>query len=92
MAVKGVTLDWEGMGISFQKKDEPSRNGPYDRTFNDPGDITNGKGDNNGLAMTVMALEHIFKDSHLGYNSQGLMAVGKSRAGIVAVEYSVQHQ
>ena len=56
-------LDWEGMGISYQKKGESSGNGPYDKTFDDPGDITNGKGDNNGLAMTVLALEHVFKDS-----------------------------
>ena len=88
-------LDWEGMGISFQKKDEPSGNGPYDKTFNDPGDITNGKGDNNGLAMTVLALEHVFKDSNLGDNGQSLMAAGKARAdlwalaGIVAVEFSI---
>ena len=88
-------LDWHGMGISYQKKGESSGNGPYDKTFDDPGDITNGKGDNNGLAMTVLALEHVFKDSKLGDNGQSLMAAGKSRAdlwalaGIVAVEYSI---
>ena len=88
-------LAWEGMGISFQKKDEPSGNGPYDKTFSDPGDITNGKGDNNGLAMTVLALEHVFKDSNLGDNGESLMTSGKSRAdlwalaGMVAVEYSI---
>ena len=74
---------------------QTSANGPYDATFDDPGDITNGKGDNNGLEMTVLALEHVFKDSNLGDNWTSLKEGGKSRAdlwalaAIVAVEFSV---
>merc|ERR1712038_1977765 len=92
-------LDWHGMGVRYQKKkpdeQQTSANGPYDYTFDDPGDITNGKGDNNGLEMTVLALEHVFKDSKMGDNRTSLMSGGKSRAdlwalaAIVSIEFSV---
>ena len=83
------------MGVSYGKKNQPSGNGAYDKSFDDPGDITNGNGDNNNLIMTVLALEHVFKDSSLGDNGQSLMDAQKSRAdlwalaGIVAIEYSI---
>ena len=83
------------MGVQYGKKNEPSGNGPYDNSFDDPGDIANGNGDNNNMIMTVLALEHVFKDSNLGDNGLSLMDAKKSRAdlwalaGIVAVEYSV---
>jgi len=88
-------LDWTKMGVQYGKKNEPSGNGPYDNSFDDPGDIANGDGDNNNMIMTVLALEHVFKDSNLGDNGLSLMDAKKSRAdlwslaGIVAIEYSV---
>ena len=45
--------------------------------------------------MTVLALEHVFKDSNLGDGGQSLLAAGKSRAdlwalaGIVARDFTV---
>ena len=83
------------MGVQYGKKNEPSGNGPYDNSFDDPGDIANGDGNNNNMIMTVLALEHVFKDSNLGDNGLSLMNAKKSRAdlwslaGIVAIEYSV---
>ena len=56
-------LDWTKMGVRYGKKNDPGGNGRYDRSFDDPGDISNGNGDNNNLMMTVLALEHVFKVS-----------------------------
>ena len=33
-------LEWTNMGISYEKKETPSGNGPYDKTFGDPGKST----------------------------------------------------
>ena len=41
------------MGVQYGKKNEPSGNGPYDNSFDDPGDIANGDGDNNNMIMTT---------------------------------------
>ena len=83
------------MDISYNWAGLPRGNGPYDSTFPDPGNITSGEGDNNSFSMTVLALEHVFKDSNLGDNGHSLMDAKKSRAdlwalaGMVAVEYSI---
>ena len=87
-------LDWHKMGVSYQKKNKQVTD-KYDRSFDDPGDIGNGEGDNNNLVMTVLALEHVFKDSRLGDNGKSLMEAKKSRAdlwalaGIVGIEFTV---
>ena len=83
------------MGVHYRSTAEKEH---YDGSFPDPGDITDParrQGDNNNMAMTVMALEHVYKDPALGDYGLSLRDGGKSRAdlwslaAILAVEYSV---
>ena len=84
-------LNWDNMGVVYQKKTSANGNGPYDESFPDPKQIP---GDNNGLQQTVLALEHVYNDPSIGDGGISLQAGGKSRAdlwalaGIVAVEFS----
>jgi hypothetical protein len=79
------------MGVVYRTKLDGGSNGPKGGQFPDGGF----PGANNNMAMTVLALEHIFKDSDLGEGGLSLKDGGKSRAdlwalaGITAIEFTV---